>query len=67
MTNGELIRNYDDAELTEFLDDLIVTVENAEALPWHKWFSWLNNEDATALQVNNNCDMLCAWLCAEAE
>ena len=43
MTNGELIRNYDDAELTEFLDDLIVTVENAEALPWHKWFSWLNN------------------------
>ena len=67
MTNGELIRNYDDAELTEFLDDLIVAAENAEALPWHKWYSRLDNEDVVALQINNNCDMMCAWLCAEID
>jgi len=67
MTHGEQIREYDDVDLSEFFDDIVIDVENRVKTVWNRWFDNLEPEEQSALQVLTECDIICAWLCAEAE
>ena len=67
MTHAEQIREYDETELSEFIDDIVIDIENRTKPVWEKWFKGLKPEEQSALQVLTDCDIICAWLCAEVE
>ena len=67
MTHAEQIRDYDESELAEFFDDIVIDVENRVKPPWEKWYALLTPEDRSSLQIITDCDMICAWLASEVE